>query len=152
LLSTLHIDNKPYTAIQEHYLPVEYIKWRAEYDLNGFFVYKDVLLDFSEPFFFDKEKGLWLWWPQQDEDAGEDDFDNTDDCLSVEALSEFLLDEFQTNIPGRKCNRVVFFYERKNVITCYEPGGLETMERLDDFIIYKDGGLTKAIADFVNST
>lgn len=153
LLSTPHMDDKPYTAIQELHLPIEYIKWREEYDLDGYFVYKDVLLNFSEPFFFDKEKGLWLWWPQQEEDDDEDDddFENTDDCLAVEALSEFLLDEFQKNIIGRKCNRIVFFYDRKNVNAFYEPGGLEAMERLDDFVLYEKGELARAIAEFLDS-
>ena len=54
-----HIDNAPYTAIKENELPVEYIKWSEDYDIGGYFVYKDILLDFTEPFFFDEEKKLF---------------------------------------------------------------------------------------------
>ena len=49
-----HFDNAAYTAIKESALPVEYIKWSEAYDLCGYFIYKDILLDFTEPLFFDE--------------------------------------------------------------------------------------------------
>lgn len=114
-LSKPHMDNEPYTAIKESHLPVEYIKWREEYDLNGYFVYQDILLNFDEPLFFDSKKGLWLWWPGEkaeeensENNDNEEDVDNTDDCLTVEDLKDFLLDEFRNNISGARANKFYF--------------------------------------------
>lgn len=62
-LSVPHFDNAVYTAIKENNLPVEYIKRSGDYNLCGYFVYKDILLDFTEPFFFDKEEKIFLRLP-----------------------------------------------------------------------------------------
>ncbi len=159
-LSTPHVDNEPYTAIKEKELPVEYIKWREDYDLNGYFIYKDILLDFNEPLFFDKKKGLWLSWiGQENEDdesdevedikADDSDYENTDDCLSVDETKAYIIEEFAKNVSGRECNNVVFFYSLKNLEKIYEEGGLKKMRELDGFVIYEKGELAKAIADFI---
>ena len=58
-----HHDEKVYTVIKKNDLPIAYIKGQKEYEqyeMPGYFVYKDILLDFNEPFFFDPERGLWL--------------------------------------------------------------------------------------------
>lgn len=157
-LSGPHADNEVYTIIKENNLPIDYIKWREDYDLNGYFLYKDILLNFTEPLFFDKKRGLWLFWPSEngaDEIAENDkssediDYDNTDDCLTVEATKEFIIEQFRNNITGRECNQVVFFYKRKNVESNYEEGGLDAMRKLDDFIIYEKGDLEKSIIDYI---
>ena len=161
-LSTPHVDNDPYTAIKENDLPVDYIKWREDYDLNGYFIYKNTLLDFNEPLFFDKKKGLWLSWiGQENEDderdeaedieADDSDYENTDDCLSVDETKAYIIEEFSKNLPDRKCNDVVFFYSKKNLEKLYEEGGLEAMRGLDGFVIYEKDELAKAISDFIRS-
>ena len=159
-LSTPHMDSKAYEAIKDNNLPVEYIKWSEDYELNGYFIYKDILLNFTEPLFFDKKKGLWLWWPsdngedevsEDDESEDDADYDNTDDCLGVDELKAFILDDFQNHILGRDCRSVVFFYARKSVENNYEKGGLEAMRALDDFIIYEKGELAQAIKQFVET-
>lgn len=158
-LATPHVDNEPYTAIKENSLPVEYIKWHEDYEMPGYFVYGDILLNFSEPFFFDKKKGLWLcWqsdknWEEEEERECEDlieDEENTDDCLTVEEAQAYVLDEFHTNTAGRECRKVVFFYSKRNVENNYEEGGLEAMQKLDSFIVYEKGELANAIKDFIN--
>ena len=159
-----HRDNEPYTAIKENELPVEYIKWSEEYDFCGYFVYKDILLDFTEPFFFDEEKKLFLCMPNatdEDEESYDDEIgdpvdegaheDNTDECLTVEGTKELILGLFHDNVPHRHCSRVVFFYSRKRVQRDYKEDGLNAMRELDDFIIYEKGELAKVIKDFVDN-
>lgn len=157
-LSTPHMDNEAYTAIKENAFPVEYIKWSEEYDLSGYFIYKDTLLVFDEPLFFDKKKGIYLCWirdeeeEQQEENEEENiDEDNTDDCLTVEETIKHILEEFHNNVSGYMCNRVVFFYKQENVEGNYEEGGLEKMLALDDFVVYEKGKLAKAIRDYIES-
>lgn len=157
-LASPHTDNEPYTAIKENSLPVEYIKWHEDYEMPGYFVYKDILLNFSEPFFFDKKKGLWLCWQSdknwEEEEEREceesvDDEENTDDCLTVEATAAMVLDEFYTNTGGRECKKVIFFYSKRNVDNNYEEGGLEAMQKLENVIIYEKGKLADSLKEFI---
>ena len=152
-LSEPHFDNEAYTAIKENELPVEYIKWSEEYNLGGYFVYKDILLDFTEPFFFDEEKKLFFYSLEENEtenDEAEDD-DNGDKRLTLEETKELILGQFRDDVPGRECNRIVFFYSRKIAKRDYNEEGLEIMRTLDDFIIYENGELAKAIEDFIDN-
>lgn len=157
-LSTPHIDNEAYTAIKENGLPVEYIKWRGDYDMSGYFIYKNSLLVFNEPLFFDKKKGIYLCWIHDEEEEEQpeneeenEDEDNTDDCLTVEETIKYILEEFHNNVSGYMCNRVIFFYKKENVEENYEEGGLEKMLALDDFVVYEKGKLAKAIRDYIES-
>ena len=157
-LSTPHMDNEAYTAIKENGLPVEYIKWRDDYDQSGYFIYKNSLLVFDEPLFFDKKKGIYLCWIRDDEEEEQPeteeenvDEDNTDDCLTVEETIKHILWEFHNNVSGYMCNRVVFFYKQEKVEEHYEKGGLEKMLALDDFVVYKKGQLAKAIQNFIEN-
>ena len=158
-----HIDNAPYTAIKENELPVEYIKWSEVYDIGGYFVYKDILLDFTEPFFFDEEKKLFLCLPDS-KDAEEVSYDesddsqdtelketNADECLTVDGMKELILGLFRDNAPNRECNRIVFFCSRRNAERDYKEEGLNAMRELDDFIIYEKGELAKVIKDFIEN-
>ena len=122
-------------------------------------MYKDILLNFTEPFFFDKEKGLWLCWDtegnenweeEEERDCNEEEFENTDDCLTVEEARVMALEEFRSNVKDKKCNDVVFFYSKRNVEDNYDDGGLEAMLQLDSFIVYEKGELANAIKDFIN--
>ena len=156
-----HVDNEAYTAIKENNLPIEYMRLFEDYDIPGHFVYKDVLLWFYSSVFYDKNKKQWLWWPgnkNTDEEAKECvdneenlESENTDDCLSVEELKTFILDEFNSKISAHQCSRVVFFYERKKIVREYGKEAFEIMCQLDDFIIYEKGELAKSIKKFIES-
>lgn len=156
-LDTPHKDNKVYTIIKENDLPIEYIKFYEDYDMPGYFLYKDVLLDFSEPFFFDKKKGLWLFWQESqalfgqddDEPLEPDEEDNTDDCLTVEEAKELCIEEFKRNIPARICNHVVFFYCAKKAKDYYGEDALNTMQNSDKFILYEKEDLEKVIKEYI---
>ena len=158
-----HTDNAPYTAIKENDFPVEYIKWSEDYNLSGYFVYKDILLDFTEPFFFDEEKKLFLCLPDSkdaeevsydesdDSQKAELDEDNTDQCLTVDGMKELILGQFHYNVPNRECKRIVFFCSRKNAERDYKEEGLNVMRGLDDFVIYEKGELAKVIKEFIDN-
>ena len=151
-----HTDNAPYTAIKENALPVEYIKWSEDYNLSGYFVYKDILLDFTEPLFFDEEGKISLRLPDENESEETTDDEtseekNSDKCLTVEETKELILDSFRNSVPGRECHRIVFFYSRKDVLRDYTEEGLNTMRELDDFIIYEKRELAKVIKDFIEN-
>lgn len=151
----VHMDDEPYAAIKKNDLPVEYFKWCEDYDQGGYFIYKDTLLCFQNPFFFDKEKGLLLSWMNQNEEdpTGDEEADenNTDDCLTVAGTQDYMLTEFRKNVPERECNRVVFFCQRKRVEKNYEEGTMERMRQLDNFVVYEKGELAKAIREFIGS-
>jgi hypothetical protein len=117
-------------------------------------------LDFSEPLFFDKKKGLWLFWLHEngddeisENDESDEDIDchNTDNCLTIEETKEFILEEFRSNIPGRQCKQVVFFYQRKNAAKNNKDRSLDTIREPDDFVIYKKGELAEAIRNFIDT-
>ena len=152
-----HLDNKVYTVIKEKQLPIEYIKWSEDYDLHGYFIYKDILLDFTEPFFFDKEKKIFLHYLRKAESEESeyiidgDETDDADEYLTVEAIKESILEELRNNVPDRECHKIVFFYSRKKVESYYKKEGLDAMQELNDFIIYEKNGLEKAIKDFIDN-
>lgn len=154
----VHLDNEVYTIVKENDLPVEYIKWSEDYGLHGYFVSGDVLLNFTEPFFFDEQKKTWLLWPGNAENAndeaedvdvehvGEDD---TDDCLTVEEAKVFLLDCFRTDVGDRACCRVAVFYERKKAEKNYGKEAVEKMKATEDFVVYERGELLQAIQSVI---
>jgi len=148
-----HIDNIPYTLVKESDLPIEYIKRKDEYDLPGYFIFKDALLNFSCPFFFDSQKRLLLCYPEDAGKAGslgdDIDSDNTDDCLTLDEASSLFLDQLRENTSGRVCRKVVFFYEKTAVEENYEKGALEAMLLTDNFIIYEKDKLAEALEEFV---
>ena len=63
-----HVDNDIYTIIKENDLPISYLRFYDDYELSGDFLYKDIALNFSQPFFFDDKKEEWLFWPHNDGD------------------------------------------------------------------------------------
>lgn len=155
-LSEPHFDNAAYTAIKENNLPVEYIKWSEDYNFCGYFVYKDILLDFTEPFFFDEEGKVFLQLPDENEsgetaDSETSEEENSDKSLTVEETKELIHDGFRNRVPGRECYRIVFFYSRKDVERDYKEEGLNVMRELDDFIIYEKGELANAIKNFIDN-
>ena len=154
-LSEPHPDNDVYTAIKRNNLPVEYIKWSEDYDLCGYFVYKDILLDFTEPFFFDEERKIFLQFPDEAESEevadAEEATEGDNRCLTVEETKKLILDGFRNSVPERECHKIVFFYSRKNVLRNYKKEGLNAMRELDNFIVYEKGESAKAIKDFVGN-
>lgn len=149
----VHPDNEVYTIVKENDLPVEYIKWSEDYDRHGYFVSGDVLLDFTEPLFFDEKKKVWLYWPgnAEEEELAEDDGDNedsTDDCLTVDGVKECMLESFRANVEGRECCRVVVFYDRKKAEKHYGKEAVETLEN-EGCVVYERGELLQAIQSVI---
>ena len=151
LFGGVHPDNEVYTAVKENELPVEYIKWGEDYDLHGYFVSGDVLLNFTEPFFYDEKKQAWLFWPgeeerepmEMDEEADED---NTDDCVGVEAAKELMLQQFAADVAGRECRRVAVFYDRQKTERIYGKAQAEALKSAG-CILYERGALAQAIQE-----
>ena len=119
-------------------------------------MYKNILLDFTEPFFFDEEGKVFLRLPDENEaeEITDDEIledKNSDKSLTVEETKELILDGFRNSVPGRECHRVVFFYSRKDALRDYKEEGLNAMRELDNFIIYEKGELAKVIKDFIEN-
>ncbi|MBR3878534.1 MAG: hypothetical protein IKJ24_00285 [Clostridia bacterium] len=155
-----HVDNEVYTAIKDNNLPVDYIKQSEEYDRRGYFVYKDILLDFGDPFFFDEEEKQFFYCVENDEPVpvevteGEDaENSDCDQRLTVEEAKAFLLNKFSDDVEGRECRRIVFFCSRRDaeLSLSYEEDGMNAFRELDDVILYEKGGLAKAIKDFIDN-
>ena len=154
-LDPFHIDNIPYSIIKENELPIQYIKWSKEYDLYGYFIYKDILLDFTEPFFFDPETNIFRFDPEEEaEEKSEDEQDDIDDvenCLSVEETKAFVLNGFHNNTQDRECKQVVFFYSQENLEGAHGKIALEKMSELTDFVVYEKGTLLQVLKNFVDT-
>ncbi len=148
-----HIDSEAYAVIKENDLPVAYIKHCGEYGRGGFFVYKDALLCFSEPVIHDAQKGILYSWIESDKDTdlSENDEENADDDLNVDAVAACMLQDLQNERTEHTCGRVVFFFSRQSVEAGYTEGSLEKMRRVDDFVIYEKGGLAKTIRAFIEN-
>ena len=151
-----HVDNRIYTIIKENDLPISYLKFYDDYELAGDFLYKDIALNFSQPFFFDDKKEEWLFWPHNDGDNEAEDAegveieDNTDDCLTEEESREYILGKFKEQYPNVACTQMVFFYENKFVKSVYGDLALEKMQQNDSFILYKRGKLKESIQEFIS--
>ena len=155
-LDPFHVDNIPYSIIKENELPVEYIKWSKEYDMYGYFIYKDILLDFTEPFFFDPETSTFTFNPEEKaeekaEDDNNQDIDDVENCLSVEETKVFVLNDFHNNIQERECKQVVFFYSQEKLEKAHGKFALEKMSDLSDFIVYKKDTLLQVLKEFVDT-
>lgn len=157
-LDGVHQDNDVYTFIKKNHLPIQYLKCYEKYDLSGLFLYKDTLLDFSEPFLYDDESMVWCVVPGDDEsiedDAAETETaDHSDDyeILTVDGWKESQIMEFKEKFPERICNNIVFFYNRKRILKWYGEEALNRLKDLDGFILYEKGELEKAIQKYVAS-
>ncbi len=153
----VHPDNEVYTIVKENDLPVEYIKYNEDYDLHGYFVSGDILLNFTEPFFYDEKKKVWLFWPGNAEDENDEvedvdvehvGEDNTDDCLMAEAAKELMLQLFAADVAGRECRRVAVFYERQKTEKIYGEAEAEALKSVG-CILYERGALAQAIREVV---
>ena len=145
----VHPDNEVYTIVKECDLPVEYIKTEEDYDLRGYFVCGDTLLNFTEPFFYEEKKRVWLYWPGEAEkepmeiEENEDE-DNTDDCVAVDVAKELLLQQFAADVVGRECRQVAVFYERQKTERQNGKAEVEAL-RSAGCVVYERGELAQAI-------
>ena len=153
-----HVDNKVYSIIKENNLPISYLRFYEDYELSGDFLYKDTVLNFSQPFFFDEKKEEWLFWPHnKDENEVEDDEDdevedNTDDCLSEEESRKYILEQFNERYPDIVCTKIAFFYEDKYVKGVYGKLALEKMNQNNAFIVFQKGKLKETIQNYISKT
>ena len=153
-LSPFHVDNIPYSIIKENELPIEYIKWSEEYEMYGYFIYKDILLDFTEPFSFDPKTNIFRFdFEEEAEETTEDeqDIDAVENCLSVEETKAFVLNDFHNNVQERECKQVVFFYSQEKLKKAHGKIALEKMSNLSDFIVYKKDTLLQVLKEFVDT-
>ena len=149
----VHPDNEVYTIVKECDLPVEYIKTDEDYDLRGYFVCGDTLLNFTEPFFYEEKKRVWLYWPGEAEKEPMDieeneDEDNTVDCVAVDVAKELLLQQFAADVAGRECRRVAVFYERQKTERQNGKAEVEAL-RSADCVVYERGELAQAIRNVI---
>lgn len=159
-LDTFHIDDIPYSIIKENELPIQYIKWSKEYDMRGYFIYKDILLDFSEPFFFNPETNTFAFNPEEeveeDEEGEESENNNNQDmedvekCLSVEETKAFILNDFNNNIQQYECKQVVFLYSQEKLKKSHGGIALQKINELNDFIVYNKDTLHQVLKEFID--
>lgn len=157
LFSGVHIDNKIYTLIKENNLPIEYYKHDGEYDFEGYFLYNDTLLNFSEPLRFVQEKGQWMLPDEGDEEenfyaAGvEGAEEKMVAWLSFEEAREGYIAEFRKSYPTVSCNKIVFFYEAEPMRECYGAVAVEKLRELDGIVLYEEDALKETIRDYIEN-
>lgn len=147
-LDGVHQDNGVYTFIKENHLPIQYLKCYEKYDLSGLFLYKDTLLDFSEPFLYDDESDCWCVYPD-DEDTEETETNYLDSCLTVEGWKKSRIESFQNSVPDHPCNQIVFFYNINRTKRFYGENALNKLTEDNDFILYEKGNLEEAIIKYI---
>ncbi len=105
-----HSDSLPYSIVKEKGLPICYRKHPRSYEPCGFFTYGNTLLDFSEPFIYDKEKDCWLTYFEYAELVGGDtDTDPTAaDGVPYDVETE-TMEDLHSLFPEVHCDRVVWF-------------------------------------------
>lgn len=154
-LDPFHIDDVPYSIIKENELPIQYVKWSKEYHMYGYFIYRDILLYFTEPFFFDPETNTFKFNPEEEVEENEDDNNqdngNVENCLSVEETKAFVLNDFHKNIPECECKQVVFLYSQERLEKTHGKIALEKMSGSNDFIVYKKGTLLQVLKEFIDT-
>ena len=122
--------------------------------MYGYFIYKDILLDFTEPFFFDPETNTFTFNPEEEfeeknEDDNNQDIDDVENCLSMEETKAFVLNGFHNNTQDRECKQVVFFYSQEKLERAHGKIALKKMGELNDFIVYKKDNLHQVLKEFV---
>ena len=151
-----HINNRLYTVIKENRLPITYLRDPDDYEMSGDFIYGDTLLNFSEPFFYDKKREAWLFWPGggdgEETDAEEDEGyseDSTEDCLEWHDSVELIIDMLRQRHPGVSCSKVVFFYEEKMARDLYGKSALEKLRENGTFVVYEKRRLKETLLDYI---
>lgn len=157
LFSGVHIDNKIYTLIKENNLPIEYYKCDGDYDFEGYFLYKDALLNFIEPFCYLKENDEWMYLLNNDEQyvesqqflQGTPEIDEEYEPIG-EAKERFIKD-FRENNHEVTCNKVVFFYDAEETEHCYGARAVEKLRELDGIVLYEENALKETIRDYIEN-
>ena len=151
-LDPLHIDDIPYSIIKEHELPIRYVKRSDVYEAHGYFLYKDILLDFTEPFFYDPETNSFAFDPEEEvSEEPEDDQNQVPDSLSVEETKALLLRELHSKAPQCECEQVVFLYSQERLKKAHGETAVNAMKELNDFIVYEKNALHQALKEFTNT-
>ena len=155
-LEPFHIDHIPYSIIKENKLPIQYIKWSDEYHMHGYFIYKDILLNFTEPFFFDPKTNTFIFNPEEEvaegkEDDNNQDIDDVENFLSMEEAKAFVLNDFDNNVKQHECKQVIFLYSQEKLKKAHGEIALKKMGELDDFIVYKKDNLHQVLKKFVET-
>ena len=148
-----HADNEVYTAIRENGLPVAYIKHDGEYYAGGFFVYRDALLVFSEPFYYDAEDGQWYFVSAVDgaEEMGdeENESEKAPTRFTPQEARRVFLEELRAHTSGYECRDVIFFYRRDSAIAPSGEESLKALRALDFIVLYERRELARAIETFI---
>lgn len=87
--------------------------------MPGYFEYKDILLDFNEPFFYDSERGLWLTELEnvsKKEQPSDEEPENTEDCLTVDEGKKRSLGDFVVYEKGELATAIENFVKENSVI------------------------------------
>ena len=151
-LDPFHVDDLPYSTIKKHELPVRYVKQSDVYDAHGYFMYKDILLDFTEPFFFDSETNSFVFVSEEEvpEDA-ENDSSTAPNDSSVEEATALLLRELHCKVPQCECKRIVFLYSQERLKKAHGENAVKAMKELNDFIVYEKNALHQALKEFTDT-
>lgn len=147
-LDSTHCDNEAYTIVKNNDLPINYFKFGEKYDWRGTFLFKDVILDFSQPFLYDDESDCWCVYPD-DEDTEETETNYLDSCLTVEGWKKSRIESFQNSAPDHPCNQIVFFYNINRTKRFYGENALNKLTEDNDFILYEKGNLEEAIIKYI---
>ncbi len=137
----VHWDNKYYTIIKKNNLPIEYLKFDESYESLGRFVYRNSLLIFDSPLWYNEERSEWV----------SEDYDNEDNeaIFTLEETKQEYLKFFHEKFPERKCNDVVFFMEKKSFKKHSSKATLRSAKEIDCFVVY-EGKLVDTLKKFVN--
>ena len=139
-----HVDNTVYTIVKERELPIRYFRQNhLNYDEPGWFLYNDILLDFTDPVFFDKERNIC---PSRYE---EQDVETAGGPLSVDAQKRETMDAFHRHEPDQPCTRVVFFINQSSAEDMYDDAGMEELRTSDDFVLYTKKTLADQLEKFI---
>ena len=147
-LDSTHCDNEVYTIVKNNDLPINYFKLHENYDCAGTFLYKDTILDFSEPFQYNDEADCWCVYPE-DEDTEDDETDYTDSCLTVDGWKKSCIEAFQNSSPDHPCSNIVFFYNINRTKRFYGEKALNKLKEDNNFILHEKGNLEEAVKSYI---
>lgn len=147
-----HSDNALYTIVKEKDLPVLYFRQdQLNYEQPGWFLYKDILLDFSHDMFEDETRNIVCkYFTKDEEDSPEIEEDADDENLfSIDAQKREVMDAFHRHEPDQPCTRVVFFIKESNAEDMYDNAGQEELRTSDDFVLYTKKTLADQLEKFI---
>ncbi len=130
----MHADSLPYSIVKEKGLPICYRKHPRNHELDGFFTYGNTLLNFSEPFIYDKEQDCWLTYFEYAEQIGGDtDTDPTAaDGVPYDVETE-ALEDLHCTFPEVHCDRVVWFVRSDKIKNAHAR---ELLAGRNDVVLY----------------